>query len=462
MKYSSTRGKDRSVSFENVLLNGLANDGGLYVPNRIPKLDKHEILKLNGLEYYELAYKITYNYVSSCIPKKDYFKICKKSYENFSKNEIISLSKLKKKEYILNLYHGPTLAFKDYALQLLGNIYDYVLKKNNKKLTIIGATSGDTGSAAIAGCSNSEMVKMFILFPLNKVSEIQRRQMTTINKKNVCNIAIKGNFDDCQNIVKSLFERNNKKKNKINLAAVNSINWVRIMGQIVYYFWAYLKCAKDYEKIIYSIPTGNFGNVYAGYIAKKMGLPIKKLLVASNSNDVLTRFFETGVMKKRKTIKTISPSMDIQVSSNFERLMYDYLKKDTRLVNKYFFNLNTKDIFTIDKVKLEKMLKLFQGFRLSDKETKECIKIIYKDHNIVIDPHTAVGIEAGRKNRNDKELNVYLSTAHHGKFIDTVNNSLNENIKLPKKLRDILKKNEFYEVLDNNLLDLEKYIISKN
>jgi threonine synthase len=461
MKYSSTRGKERSISFENVLLNGLATDGGLYVPNKIPKLNKAEILKLSGLEYYELVHKITYDYVSSCISKKDYFKICKKSYEKFSKSEIISLSKLKKKEYILNLYHGPTLAFKDYALQLLGNIYDYVLKKNSRKLTIIGATSGDTGSAAIVGCSNSEMVKMFILFPLNKVSEIQRRQMTTINKKNVFNVAIKGNFDDCQNIVKSLFERNNNKK-KLNLAAVNSINWVRIMGQIVYYFWAYLKCAKDYEKITFSIPTGNFGNVYAGYIAKKMGLPIKKLLVASNSNDVLTRFFETGIMKKRKTIKTLSPSMDIQVSSNFERLLYDYHKKDARLINKYFLSLNTKDMFTIDKTKLERMLRLFQGFRLTDMETKESIRKIYKDHNLVIDPHTAVGIEAGRKNRIDKELNVYLSTAHHGKFIDTVNDSLKENIKPPKKLMDILKKKEYYEILENDLVDVEKYIISNS
>ena len=343
----------------------------------------------------------------------------------------------------------------------MGNIYDYVLKKNSRKLTIIGATSGDTGSAAIVGCSNSEMVKMFILFPLNKVSEIQRRQMTTINKKNVFNVAIKGNFDDCQNIVKSFFERNNNKK-KLNLAAVNSINWVRIMGQIVYYFWAYLKCAKDYEKITFSIPTGNFGNVYAGYIAKKMGLPIKKLLVASNSNDVLTRFFETGIMKKRKTIKTLSPSMDIQVSSNFERLLYDYHKKDARLINKYFLSLNTKDMFTIDKTKLERMLRLFQGFRLTDMETKESIRKIYKDHNLVIDPHTAVGIEAGRKNRIDKELNVYLSTAHHGKFIDTVNDSLKENIKPPKKLMDILKKKEYYEILENDLVDVEKYIISNS
>lgn len=461
MKYSSTRGQERSTNFENVLLNGLAIDGGLYVPNKLPKFDKQEILKLKDLEYYELAFKVTYEFVSPCIPKKDYLKICKNSYEKFSKNELISLVKLEKKEYILNLYHGPTLAFKDYALQLLGNIYDYVLNKNRMKLTILGATSGDTGSAAIAGCSKCERLKMFILFPLNKVSEIQRRQMTTINKKNVFNIAIKGNFDDCQKIVKSLFERNNH-NSKLNLAAVNSINWVRIMGQIVYYFWAYLKCAKDFEKINYSIPTGNFGNVYAGYIAKKMGLPIKKLIVASNSNDVLTRFFESGVMKKHRTVTTLSPSMDIQVSSNFERLLYDYLRKDSNLINGYFSDLNQRDMFTIEKKVLKRILTIFQGFRLNDKATKESIRKIYKNYNHLIDPHTAVGIEAGRENLIHNELNVYLATAHYGKFINTVNNSLEKDIKPPKKLSDTLKKKEYYDILENNMLEVEKYIISNN
>ena len=326
MKYLSTRGSEKNVSFRNVLLNGLASDGGLYVPEKIPSFSKQQILKFKTLTYYELAYEVTKSFVLPDISNKRYFEICKKTYDNFSDKEVLSIDNLNSNEYLLNLFHGPTLAFKDFALQLLGNIYDYFLKKENINLTIIGATSGDTGSAAISGCLKSDLIKMFIFFPYKKVSEIQRRQMTTVLNPKLFKIAVKGDFDDCQNLVKSLFE-NNKKRKSQKFAAVNSINWVRIMGQIVYYFWSFLNCSNKFELVNFIVPTGNFGNVYAGFISKKMGLPINKLVVASNSNDVLTRFFETGKMEMHQTIKTLSPSMDIQISSNFERLLFFYLKK---------------------------------------------------------------------------------------------------------------------------------------
>lgn len=344
MLYSSTRGKDNNLSFSQVLLNGLAKDGGLYVPKEIPFFDKKKLKYLSKLSYPELTFELTKFFVLNEIPNKKYKEICIKTYQkSFGKN-IITIQKLNEKEYISNLFHGPTFAFKDFALQLLGNIYDYILRKRNSSLTILGATSGDTGSAAISGCEKAKNAKIFILFPMNKVSEVQRRQMTTNTSSNVFNVAVKGNFDDCQKLVKSFFNLNNKKK-KYNLAAVNSINWVRIMGQIVYYFWSYLKIEKNLKPVSYVVPTGNFGNVYAGFVSKIMGLPLKKLVVSSNRNDILTRFFQTGVMQKRKVVKSLSPSMDIQVSSNFERLLFDILGEDDKKVTFLMNDLKNKRIF---------------------------------------------------------------------------------------------------------------------
>ena len=455
MLFSSTRGGDQNVRFSDVLINGLAKDGGLYVPNQFKYFDLKKIITFKDLKYFELAHTITYDFVKDSISSQDYLKICKKTYEEFSKNKILSHTKLDNNELILNLFHGPTLAFKDFALQLLGNIYDFFLKKMKTKLTIIGATSGDTGSAAIEGCSKSELVKIFILFPHEKVSEIQRRQMTTFKKKNVFNIAIKGDFDDCQNLVKSLFERNNKNK-KFNFAAVNSINWVRIMGQIVYYFWSYLNNLDRDKKINFVVPTGNFGNIYAGYVAKKMGLPINKLIVASNANDVLPRFYKTGIMTKRKTIKTLSPSMDIQISSNFERLLFDFSKN---LNIKELFNSLKKDgSFLVNGRKLKEIKNFFYFGSVSDTDTANTIKKIFNDYKIIIDPHTAVGINLGRSILKSENLNIYLATAHYGKFIDTINETLKRKVDLPKKLKSLHQKEEEFKVIENNLNVIENFI----
>ena len=461
MNYSSTRGQEKNVSFENVLLNGLAKDGGLYVPDSIPKFDKNFIQNLKGVEYYKLVHEITYVFVKDEISYSDYLEICEKSYRNFSDKRIISLTKLNENESILNLFYGPTLAFKDFALQLLGNIYDYVLKKKKKKLSIIGATSGDTGSAAIEGCSKSEFVKMFILFPHKKVSEIQRKQMTTLKKKNVYNLAVNGDFDDCQKIVKSLFKRNNINK-KINYAAINSINWVRIMGQIVYYFWSFLNFSNNLNPLNFSVPTGNFGNVYAGFIAIKMGLPISRLIVSSNTNDVLTRFFESGVMQIKPTLKTLSPSMDIQVSSNFERLLYDFNDDNLKGVRKFFLNLDKFGKFEVSNKILNDMLLIFRGGKASDEETKLIINKIFKNNKIIIDPHTAVGIHVGRKILDKKEKVIYFSTAHYGKFIDIIQNSIGNEIKLPKKLEKIKNLPENYKIVENNIDYIEKFIIENS
>lgn len=459
MLYCSTRGSENSVEFENVVLSGLASDGGLFVPNKVSKFSNAKLKKIRDLSYAELVNEITWVFVKSNISKKEYAEICRLTYKNFSDDEIISIRKLNNKEYILNLYHGPTLAFKDYALQLLGNIYNFILKRKKLKLTIIGATSGDTGSAAIHGCSKSNLLKMFILFPYNKVSPVQRMQMTTFNKKNVFNLAIKGDFDDCQNLVKNLFEINEKEK-KFNFAAVNSINWVRIMGQIVYYFWAYFNCCKSNEKINFSVPTGNFGNAYAAFVAMQLGLPINKIIIASNRNDILTRFFETGQMKKFKTHETLSPSMDIQISSNFERLLYHYIKQNE--VKSLFTKLKFNGQFDIKNSIINKIRKVFYAGRLDDKQTVNCIKQIFSEHNLVVDPHTAVGISVGKNFLEQKNIkNVYLATAHHGKFLDTIKKSLKKNVELPAKLKNLKNLEEKFDILDNDITKVKDYIQKK-
>ncbi len=460
MNYSSTRGKDNNLSFINIMLNGLARDGGLYIPDKINKFSRNQLSSFKDLEYFELAYELTRSFVvSDEISDDSYKSICKKTYDNSFGNKIISIDKINDNEYVLNLFKGPTFAFKDYALQLLGNLYEFVLKKKKIKLTVIGATSGDTGSAAIYGCSKSKNIKMFILFPKGKVSEVQRKQMTTFEKDNVINIEVDGNFDDCQKLVKDFFKLNIKKQ-KYNLAAVNSINWVRILGQIVYYFWSFLRVEKKFKPISFVVPTGNFGNAYAGFISKLMGLPINKIIIASNKNDILTRFFSSGDMEKKIVNKSFSPSMDIQVSSNFERLLY-YFTNDTNEVNRFFNDLDNRDFFKVKKELLAIMLNTFDAGKLSDEDTLLAIRSIFKNHNIIVDPHTAVGYSVGKRILKDSEKRIYLSTAHHGKFLDTVRKAIKSNINYPEKLSKIMKKKEKFEMIGNSLVELEKLVDSK-
>jgi len=456
MLYLSTRGGEKNVSFSSAVINGLANDGGLYVPESFPSFSEKDIKDLSHLDYPNLAYEVTKNFISSeDIPADKYKEICLRTYDNQFSKKIIDISKLNDNEYILNLFHGPTLAFKDYALQLLGNIYEYILEKEKISLTIIGATSGDTGSAAIHGCSKSKKVNMFILFPHGKVSEIQRKQMTTFNSKNVYTIAVKGNFDDCQKLVKDFFKSNQRKK--LKLAAINSINWVRIMGQIVYYFWSYFRVSQANEHINFVVPTGNFGNVYAGYVCKRMGLPIDKLIICSNKNDILTRFFESGKMLTKEAIKTLSPSMDIQVSSNFERLLYNFYKKPLEIRN-LFRNLEEKGVFEVDTNVLNSLKNYFKYGRLNDEDTLNAIKTIHNKFNLIIDPHTAVGYAVGKKILADNMKRIYLATAHYSKFIDSVKKVVKEKTNLPKSIEGILKKKEDFYLLNNELDDFIEFV----
>ena len=460
MLYSSTRGNDNDVNFSQVMLNGLAKDGGLYVPNFIPKISKKKLQELKNLSYEDLAYEVTKDFVlSKDISKDDYKLILKKTYSKKFGDKIVTIDKLNNNEFILNLFHGPTFAFKDYALQLLGNLYDFILKKKKLKLTIIGATSGDTGSAAIYGCSKSEKVDMFILFPKDKVSEVQRKQMTTFDASNVTNISVKGNFDDCQKLVKDLFKKNTKSM-EYNFAAINSINWVRILGQIIYYFWSYFKVEKNMTPINYVVPTGNFGNVYAGFISKRMGLPIKKLIVCSNKNDILTRFFSNGIMKKKNTRESLTPSMDIQVSSNFERLLHHFLK-DSKKVSYLMEKMDKNGQYSVPQKLLLEILKEFEGWCISYDKIKKAIKKIYDNFNIITDPHTAVGYSVGKKILKNDEKRVYLSTAHFSKFFNTVSDSLKINLIYPQKLKEILEKKEQYLIISNQVDEIKKVIDEK-
>ena len=346
MKYCSTRNSKLNKTFDEIIIEGLAPDGGLYMPKSWPKINIDEITSDKNISYNELVTIILNQFVGNTIKNTELQQIAEKTYREFTHNKIAPLVKLKDNKYILELFHGPTYAFKDYPLQMLGNLFQYYLKKEDKKITVIGATSGDTGSAAIDACKNKDNINIFILHPKNKTSDIQRKQMTTIQSKNVFNIAINGTFDDCQNIVKSLFVSNDLKK-ITTLSAINSINWARIASQSVYFFWAYLQSLQYDKKVNFIVPTGNFGNVYAAHISGIMGLPVNKLYVATNSNDIMHRTIANGDMSLKEVKSTISPSMDIQISSNFERQLFEslnYNSSDLSKLMKSFKDNNQYDL----------------------------------------------------------------------------------------------------------------------
>ena len=346
-----------------MLLTGLARDGGLYVPETWPQFSRTDIKLLRGLSYSDLAIKVMTPYLGTAIEEGTFARIVSDTYAAFDHPAVAPLKQLAPNDWLLELFHGPTLAFKDYPLQLLGRLFDEVLSRRGRKVTIVGATSGDTGSAAIEACRDRDAIEIFIFHPKGRVSEVQRRQMTTVQSANVYNIALEGTFDDCQDLVKALFAHT-AFRDRYNLSAVNSINWVRIMGQIVYYFWAALNLGAPDQKVTFSVPTGNFGNVFAGYAAHRMGLPVEKFIVGSNANDILTRYFETGEMTMADVVPTLSPSMDIQISSNFERLLFDYYKRDGASVMRVMeqFRLNRRMSF--GKARWRRMGRLFEGRRL--------------------------------------------------------------------------------------------------
>jgi len=461
MRYISTRGQAPSLSFEDVLLTGLASDGGLYVPETLPQFSHEEIASWSKLNYADLAHKILLPFVEADVSSSELKVMVDETYAGFNHKAVAPLVQLDKNEWVLELFHGPTLAFKDFALQLLGRLMDNALIKRDKHLVIMGATSGDTGSAAIEGCKHSKREKMFILHPHERVSEVQRRQMTTLIGDNIHNIAVRGNFDDCQQMVKQSFA-DQSFLNGGQLGAVNSINWARIMAQIVYYFYAAVALGGPHRKVSFSVPTGNFGDIYAGYLAQKMGLPIAQLVVATNENDILHRCISANQYQKHGLVQTLSPSMDIMVSSNFERLLFDLYDRDGSALSQLLEDLNNGTADSLEPQRWEKARELFSSHRVDDDTTCDVISQVAQGHNYLLDPHSAIGVEAGRVcNQHPHVPMVTLATAHPVKFPEAVIKAGQPTPQLPNHLADLLERKERCEVLDNDLLVVQQYITSK-
>jgi len=458
MKYISTRNGSKEFNFTEVFIKGLADDGGLFIPKTTPKLSEQELLKLSKLNYKDLATEIIFLFCGEIIRKDELSNIVEKSYSKFNEKNVVKITDIGENK-ILELYHGPTLAFKDIAMQFIGHLYDYHLKNVDKKINVVVATSGDTGSAAIDAIKGKDKMNIFVLHPNNKVSSVQRKLMTTVRDKNVFNIAIEGNFDDCQNLVKSMFA-DHQFSNSINMSAVNSINWARIVAQTVYYFFSYFQVCQLNEKINFSVPTGNFGDVYAGYLSKKIGLPIGKLIVATNQNDILHRAISKGQYKVDSVVETLSPSMDIQVASNFERLIYNINDHDTDKTNKIMQSIKDEKKYLIEEKELKKIKKDFVSETISEQELLSCIKKVYENHKIIIDPHTAVGLGALEK-INLAGKNIVLSTAHPCKFPEAIKKAINIKSELPDNLNYILNKKENFVVMNNDIEEVKKYILNK-
>jgi len=454
VEYISTRNKNLNLSFKEVFLRGLAPDGGLFIPKKIKKYSNNELKKMAKLNYIDLSKEILSSFCGNDLEEKELENIIKKSYSNFSVEDVVSLKKIGKVS-LIELFHGPTLAFKDIAIQPIGNIYEKFIKSDNKKINIIVATSGDTGSAAIAGLNGKSNINVFVLHPDNRISNVQRRLMTTVDSKNVFNIAVKGNFDDCQKLVKDMFA-DKKFREKINMSGVNSINWARIIFQVVYYFFVGLKFLN--KSISFSVPTGNFGNVYSGYIAKKMGLPIKKLILATNENDILSRVVNSGEYRPSKTKPSISPSMDIQVASNFERLLYDIVGEDHTKVKLLMDKLKNEGGYSLNKKETAHIKNDFSASAISDKLIKETLKKIYDEHQVLIDPHTATAFKSAEINSSGEEM-LILGTAHPCKFSDTVKEVTGVEPKIPESIKNILNKKESYTILDNNIDVIKNHVL---
>ncbi len=458
MKYISTRGQAPAQTFEQVLLTGLAPDGGLYVPETLPKFSKDEIAQMAGLSYPELAQKIITPFIDGAIPEDVLKDIIARSYAGFANKAIAPLRMLGANEWVLELYCGPTLAFKDFALQLLGNLLDYVLKRKNQKVVILGATSGDTGSAALEGCRHSDNVDIFILHPYQRVSEVQRRQMTTVLGDNVHNLAVRGNFDDCQRIVKAAFGDQSFLPEGRQLVAVNSINWARIMAQIVYYFYASLQLGGPHRPVSFSVPTGNFGDIYAGYLAMQMGLPVKQLIIATNSNDILHRFMSRNEYALSELKHTFSPSMDIMVSSNFERYLFDLFGRDGKALADFMSTSGTGS-HSIDPERWKQAQAIFSSASVGDETTCEVIRTVFAETEFLIDPHTAIGVKAARECNADRSVPmICLATAHPVKFADAVTKAGLSTPQLPEHLHDLFEREERYAVVDNGLDAVTDYI----
>ncbi len=465
MKYISTRGEAPSLSFEDVVLTGLASDGGLYLPETLPSFSKQEIASWAGLSYQQLAFKIIAPFIDGEIPDADLEQLISASYttesgKGFRHSAIAPLVQTGHNEWVLELFQGPTLAFKDFALQFLGHLLDYVLKKRDQKVVIMGATSGDTGSAAIEGCRDCENVDIFILHPYQRVSDVQRKQMTSVLEKNVHNIALKGNFDDCQNLVKASFADQSFLPEGRQLVAVNSINWARIMAQIVYYFYAALSLGGPHRAVSFSVPTGNFGDILAGYLAKSMGLPVEQLVIATNSNDILHRCISDNDHSLQELVHSLSPSMDILVSSNFERMLFDLHDRDGAKIKSLMEHFKQSGELNLSEAVLKNARALFSSHRVNDDQTVALIRSVFEQTEYLLDPHTAIGVQAARKTRRSSATPmICLATAHPAKFPEAVKQAgQQQDPALPHHMQDLFEREERYQVIEKDLAKVQSFI----
>ncbi len=457
MEYRSTRGAAPILDFEQATLCGLAQDGGLYVPASWPVMNTDAIRDLQGRPYSEIALCILGLFTGDRVAEPDLGSLIRQAYAGFHHDAIAPIRQLDDRLFLMELFHGPTLAFKDLALQVLGRLFQHFLEKGDRTCTILGATSGDTGSAAIAGVRGLDSVELFMLHPHGRVSDVQRRQMTTVLDGNIHNIAIDGTFDDCQNLVKTLFN-DPEFRSRHALTAVNSINWARIASQVVYYFRAALVLGAPDREISFSVPTGNFGNVLAGYVAKKLGLPVHKLIIGSNENDILTRFFETGHMQQQIVRTTLSPSMDIGISSNFERYLFELLDHDADHLSRMMSEFSRTGQFQVGPDLLKKARSDFSAYRFDDDQVRKDILSTYRTTGEIVDPHSMIGVSAARREAHDGVPVVILGTAHPAKFPDAIRDALDIEIGLPDHVAGLLSMTERCTRLGNDPGQLKRFI----
>ena len=475
MRYISTRGRAAPLEFEDVMLEGLARDGGLYVPETWPTLDPDLLRGVRSMPYAEAAFHVIQPFVDGALSDTELRDLLRDAYAGFVHQSVAPLFQTGPDAWLLELYHGPTLAFKDVAMQVLGRLYDHVLQKRNQRITLVGATSGDTGSAAIEAMRGRDRVDIFIMHPHGRTSEVQRRQMTSVLAPNVHNLAVEGTFDDCQDLLKAMFNDADF-RDGVSLSGVNSINWARVLPQTVYYVTAAATLGAPDREVSFSVPTGNFGDVYAGYAAKQMGVPIRRLVIATNTNDILARFLATGEHRLAGVTATMSPSMDIQVSSNFERLLFDLYGRDGNRVAATMDELRDTRAFKVAPEMLAGMTGLFGAYRVDEDETLAALRRVFDETGYAIDPHTAVGFAAAWKDRDALAARqdpgdspgtvpgalpgamVTLGTAHPAKFPDAVERATGHRPALPPHLADLYDREERFTVVPNDLATVQRYI----
>jgi threonine synthase len=458
MRYISTRGGINPIPFKDAVMMGLASDGGLLLPQSYPTVTREKLESWRRLSYPELAFEVISRYVGD-IPANDLKNLINRSYSTFKHPEVTPLVK-KDGIYILELFHGVTLAFKDVALQFLGNLFEHILEERNQTLNIIGATSGDTGSAAIHGVRGKKGITIFILHPHGKTSAVQALQMTSVTDANVHNIALRGTFDDCQDMVKELFGDLDFKE-KYSLGAVNSINWARVLAQVVYYFYAWLRVTDEAEAPVnFSVPTGNFGDIFAGFVAKRMGLPIDKLLLATNENNILTRFINSSDYSLGNVVATVSPSMDIQIASNFERYLFHLFNEDSFRLKEAFAQLKDHGRISFSSDEMEQVRQDFCSASVDQSATLQEIRDFYGETGYLLDPHTAVGVKAALDLLPSDSARICLATAHPAKFSETVEQSLGFQAPVPESVMALYGKPTRCEIMDADIDKVREFIVA--